>query len=177
MTTDPGELEVLVRDHRTTVYRHAFRLTRKTADAEDLTQEVFLKAMRSPTRCAPGSADAWLYRIALNLFRDHLRSIQRRPTLTFHATALEQQPGPTGRSTVAAPERIVVDLLFDDDVAAALAALHPVNREAVLMCDVDGLTYDEIAATLGVSRGTVGSRISRGRAQLRTSLIHRSPAR
>ena len=73
------------------------------------------------------------------------------------------------------PEQVYADTHFDDDVQRALDALAPEFRAAVVLCDIEGLSYEEIAATLGIKLGTVRSRIHRGRAALRESLAHRAP--
>lgn len=73
------------------------------------------------------------------------------------------------------PERAYADGHFDDDVQQALDALAPDYRAAVVLCDIEGLSYEEIAATLGIKLGTVRSRIHRGRTQLRDALAHRAP--
>ncbi len=73
------------------------------------------------------------------------------------------------------PDAAVLDGIFDDDVEIALAALPPDFRAAVVLCDVEGLSYDEIADVLGLKLGTVRSRIHRGRAMLRKALAHRAP--
>jgi len=73
------------------------------------------------------------------------------------------------------PEQTYHDAHFDDDVQRALDALSPDFRAAVVLCDIEGLSYEEVAATLGIKLGTVRSRIHRGRAQLRESLAHRAP--
>jgi RNA polymerase sigma-70 factor (ECF subfamily) len=166
----PASWEDLVRDHASRVYRLAYGLTRNPHDAEDLTQNVFDRVLRNLTSYKPGNFDGWMDRITVNLFRDQLRRNRRlrleplrEDTVDLHAA---RQPS---------PEQVVSEPVFDDDVREALAALHPGVRVTVLLRDVDGLTYDEIAAALGVPRGTVGSRIHRGRAQLRTALRHRSP--
>ncbi len=166
----PPTWEELVRDHSARVYRLALRLTGNPADAEDLTQDVFVRAFRSIRDFEPGTIEGWLHRITTNLFLDGAR---RRQRLRFDALT-----GP-GEDQLAAivptPEEVVHDAGLDHDVAAALAALPPEYRVAVVLCDVEGLSYDEIAAVLDVKLGTVRSRISRGRAQLRDLLAHRSP--
>jgi RNA polymerase sigma-70 factor (ECF subfamily) len=82
---------------------------------------------------------------------------------------------PPGRDPC--PAQVFDDRHFDDDVQRALDELAPDFRAAVVLCDIEGLSYEEIAATLGVKLGTVRSRIHRGRAQLRAALEHRAPGR
>jgi RNA polymerase sigma-70 factor (ECF subfamily) len=166
----PASREDLVRDHASRVYRLAYGLTRNPHDAEDLTQNVFDRVFRNLASYKPGNFDGWLYRITVNLFRDQLRRSRRLRLEPLREDAVNLYP-----ARQPSPEQAASEPVFDDDVREALAALHPDVRNTVLLFDVDGLTYDEIAAALGVPRGTVGSRIHRGRAQLRTALAHRSP--
>ena len=164
--------EDLVRDHASHVYRIAYGLTRNPHDAEDLTQDVFDRVFGNLASYTPGNFPGWLYRITVNIFLDHMRRNRRLRMEPLREDAIghhaAHHPG---------PEQVVTEQVFDDDVCVALAALHPDVRTAVLLCDVDGLTYDEVAAVLGVNRGTVGSRIHRGRALLRGALAHRRPRR
>jgi RNA polymerase sigma factor (sigma-70 family) len=165
----------VVDDHSARVFRLAYRLTGNRADAEDLTQEVFVRVFRSFesfdwSRTRPGSVEAWLHRITTNLFLD---SARRRSRIRFDPIA--EGIDTKAPLRVAASDRRVMDSLFDPDVEAALTALNPELRAAVVLCDVEGLSYEEIARVLGVRMGTVRSRIHRGRAQLRKALAHRAP--
>ncbi|MBK5248898.1 MAG: RNA polymerase sigma factor SigE [Actinomycetales bacterium] len=167
----PPSWEQIVRDNTDRVYRLAYRLTGNQADAEDLTQEVFVRVFRSLTSYQPGTFEGWLHRITTNLFLDQAR---RKKRIRFDSLgpAVERLPaiGDGG-----SPERRYEHDNLDLDIQAALDALKPQYRAAVVLCDIEGLSYEEIGATLGISMGTVRSRIHRGRAQLRTSLAHRSP--
>ena len=154
------------------VYRLAYRLTGNRHDAQDLSQDVFIRVFRSLANYTPGNFEGWLHRITTNLFLD---SVRRRGRIRFDGLADDQAerlpiltPG---------PEEIVAAARMDGDVQAALASLRPEFRAAVILCDVEGLNYEEIAATLGIKIGTVRSRIHRGRAQLRAALAHRDPER
>jgi len=160
----------VVERHSDRVYRLAYRLTGDRHDAEDLTQEVFVRVFRSLDTYTPGTFEGWLHRITTNLFLDQAR---RRQRIRFDA--LSDERAGTLRSTSPAPDAAVADRLFDDDVEQALAALPPEFRAAVVLCDVEGLSYDEIADILGAKLGTVRSRIHRGRAMLRRALAHRAP--
>lgn len=166
----PASWEDLVRNHASRVYRLAYGLTRNPHDAEDLTQNVFDRVFRNLASYKPGNFDGWMYRITVNLFRDQLRRARGLRLEPLREHTVNRYP-----ARQPSPEQAASEPVFDDDVRKALAALHPDLRNTVLLFDVDGLTYDEIAAVLGVPRGTVGSRIHRGRAQLRTALKHRSP--
>ncbi len=162
--------EEVVRDHSARVYRLAYRLTGNPHDAEDLTQDVFIRVFRSLHRFQPGTFEGWLHRITTNLFLDGAR---RRQKIRFDGLA----DGSEERLASAWPNPAeqLSDAGLDHDVAAALAALTPEFRAAVVLCDIEGLTYEEISSVLDVKIGTVRSRIHRGRAQLRKALSHRQP--
>src|SRR6188508_814021 len=162
--------EQIVTDHSARVYRLAYRLTGNRQDAEDLTQEVFVRVFRSLHTYQPGTFECWLHRITTNLFLDQAR---RRQRIRFDA--LSDERAARIASAVAGPDMAYDARTFDDDVEAALAALPPDFRAAVVLCDIEGLTYEEIAEILGAKLGTVRSRIHRGRAMLRAALAHRAP--
>jgi RNA polymerase sigma factor (sigma-70 family) len=166
----PPSWDEVVRTHSARVYRLAYRLTGNPHDAEDLTQEVFVRVFRSLSSYTPGTFEGWLHRITTNLFLD---LVLRRARIRF-------DPLPEDAERVAGKDRGPAqhydDTHFDDDVQAALDALPPDFRAAVVLCDLEGLSYEEIAATLGIKIGTVRSRIHRGRSQLRAALAHRDPA-
>lgn len=162
--------EALAAAHGASLTRLALRLTGNRADAEDLVQETYVRALRALPTFEPGSVDAWLRRIATNLFLDQAR---RRARLRF-------DPFPEGAEERVAtgaegPERRFERAHLDVDVAAALAELPPDFRAAVVLCDLEGYSYQEVAETLGLKLGTVRSRIHRGRTQLRHALAHRAP--
>ena len=163
--------EDIVRTHSARVYRLAYRLTGNPHDAEDLTQEVFVRVFRSLSSYTPGTFEGWLHRITTNLFLDAARRKQR---IRFEGLADEMAHRLPGSEPT--PAEAFDDTHLDDDVQAALKALPPEYRAAVVLCDIEGFSYEEIAATLGVKLGTVRSRIHRGRAQLRSALQHRLPA-
>jgi RNA polymerase sigma-70 factor (ECF subfamily) len=166
----PPSWDELVRQHSARVYRLAYRLTGNMHDAEDLTQEVFVRVFRSLPGYTPGTFEGWLHRITTNLFLDMARRRQRIrfEGLGDQAVGLLRDDEPT-------PAQAFDARHLDTDVQQALEALAPEYRAAVVLCDIEGLSYEEIASTLGVKLGTVRSRIHRGRAQLRTALGHRRP--
>ena len=165
----PPSWDEVVRDHSARVYRLAYRLTGNQHDAEDLTQEVFVRVFRSLSSYTPGTFEGWLHRITTNLFLDMVR---RRARIRFDALPDDAERLP---SKDRGPAQVYDDTHFDHDVQAALDAMPPDFRAAVVLCDLEGLSYEEIAATLGVKIGTVRSRIHRGRASLRAALAHRAP--
>jgi len=159
----------LVRDHSAQVYRLAYRLTGNAYDAEDLTQDVFVRVFKSIHTFQPGTLEGWLHRITTNLFLDQARRRQR-----IRMDSMSVAPDHVWGSATG-PEDLHVDAELDADVAAALEALSPEQRVAVVLCDIEGLSYEEIASVLDVKIGTVRSRIARGRAALREALAHRAP--
>jgi RNA polymerase sigma factor (sigma-70 family) len=167
----PPTWEDVVREHSARVYRLAYRLAGNQQDAEDLTQETFVRVFRSLADYTPGTFEGWLHRITTNLFLDMVR---RRQRIRFDALPEDSERLP-GRER--SPEQVYTDTHLDPDVQRALDALPPDFRAAVVLCDIEGLSYEEIAATLDVKLGTVRSRIHRGRLLLRDALSHRAPRR
>jgi RNA polymerase sigma-70 factor (ECF subfamily) len=159
-----------VREHSPRVYRLAYRLTGNPYDAEDLTHDVFLRVFRSLESYTPGSFEGWLHRITTNVFLDKMRRKQR-----IRMDALGDDAAARLASREPGPEQAYDTTHFDDDIQRALDALSPEFRAAVVLCDIEGLSYEEIAVTLGIKLGTVRSRIHRARAQLREALAHRAP--
>ena len=100
---------------------------------------------------------------------------QARRKQRIRFDALSDEAATRLPSALPSPDDVQLDRMFDADVEAALASLAPDFRAAVVLCDIEGLTYEEIADVLGLKLGTVRSRIHRGRAQLRTALAHRAP--
>ena len=160
--------EEIVRAHSARVYRLAYRLTGNQHDAEDLTQEVFVRVFRSLSSYTPGTFEGWLHRITTNLFLDGARRRQRIRFEGLGEDVAQRLPG-----TDLTPTQVWDERHFDGDIQEALRALPPDYRAAVVLCDIEGFSYEEIAATMGVKLGTVRSRIHRGRAQLRAALAHR----
>jgi RNA polymerase sigma-70 factor (ECF subfamily) len=154
----------LVRQHADRVYRLAYRLSGNQHDAEDLTQETFIRVFRSVQNYQPGTFEGWLHRITTNLFLDMVR---RRSRIRMEALPEDYDRVPADEPN---PEQIYHDSHLGADLQAALDSLPPEFRAAVVLCDIEGLSYEEIGATLGVKLGTVRSRIHRGRQALREYL-------
>jgi RNA polymerase sigma-70 factor (ECF subfamily) len=154
----------LVREHGDRVYRLAYRLSGNAQDAEDLTQDTFIRVFRSLSNYQPGTFEGWLHRITTNLFLDMVR---RRNRIRMEALPEDYDRVP---SDTPDPEQIYHDARLDPDLQSALDSLAPEFRAAIVLCDIEGLSYEEIGATLGVKLGTVRSRIHRGRAALREYL-------
>lgn len=155
----------LVKQHADSVYRLAYRLTGNQHDAEDLTQDTFMRVFRSLKNYRPGTFEGWLHRITTNLFLDMVR----------HRNSIRMEALPEDydriEGTHANPERVFEMTHLDPALEKALDHLAPDFRVAVVLCDGLGMSYDEIAQTLGVKMGTVRSRIHRARAQMRDMLV------
>jgi RNA polymerase sigma-70 factor, ECF subfamily len=160
----------LVHQHADRVYRLAYRLSGNQHDAEDLTQETFIRVFRSVQNYQPGTFEGWLHRITTNLFLDMVR---RRSRIRMEALPEDYDRVPADEPN---PEQIYHDSRLGPDLQAALDSLPPEFRAAVVLCDVEGLSYEEIGATLGVKLGTVRSRIHRGRQALRDYLARHGDA-
>ncbi|HLS03695.1 MAG TPA: sigma-70 family RNA polymerase sigma factor [Actinomycetales bacterium] len=175
MHSDPqGDVpgwEQIVSEQSGRVYRLAYRLTGNPHDAEDLTQDVFIKVFRALANFEPGNIAGWLHRITTNEFLDQARRKQRIRMVDLPQDADNRLAD--GRLEDS-PERAFEHRNMGDDIQTALAELSPQMRAAIVLRDMEDLSYEEISATLGISLGTVRSRIHRARATLRKKLAHRA---
>jgi len=180
-TTTPDDLtwQAIVEKHASRVYRLAYHLTGNQHDAEDLTQDVFVRVFNSLSQYTPGTFEGWLHRITTNLFLDKMR---RKARIRFDFMADDDGAVATSASfdrveRSGQPEDAFEMGHMGADIIEALADLPPEYRAAVVLSDIEGLSYEEIALTLGIKLGTVRSRLSRARARLRESLAHHAPTR
>ena len=160
---------------RDLLYRHAFRMSHNHADAEDLVQETVMRAYAHFDSFRSGTKlNAWLLRILTNTYINGYRQKRRRPMQysTEHLTDqdLTEANASSAASALRSAEDHALDLLPDNDIKAAMQALPAQFREVVYYADVEGFRYKEIAALTNAPRGTVMSRLHRGRQQLRTLL-------
>jgi RNA polymerase sigma-70 factor, ECF subfamily len=162
------------------MYSSALRMTRNPADAEDLVQETFLRAYRGFSGFREGTnLKAWLYRILTNTFINSYRKRQREPQ-TVPDDNVEDwylYDRLAAQGSTASAEATVLDAMPDEDVRAALDALPEGFRMAVLLADVEGFSYKEIAEILDIPIGTVMSRLHRGRRALEKALWERTKER
>ena len=152
--------------YRPALLSAAYRLTRNPTDAEDLVQETYLKAHKSCDSFQGHQLRAWLNRILANTFVNAYHARRRRPEVLGLADHESWQPVDAGL----VPAEVVLASTPDQDLTAALAALPPEFRRVLLLADVDGYSYREIAAIVEIPIGTVMSRLSRARRNLRTAL-------
>ena len=168
---DLDAFNVLVEIHQRAVFNLAFRMIGHRTAAEDASQEAFLSAYRNIRSFRGANFRAWLMRIVANASTDELRRRARRPALSLDVAP----PGADEPFDVAdrapGPEAIALGAEQHDAIQAALLLLPGDQRLAVIMCDVEGFAYDEIAETMRCSIGTVKSRIARGREKLRAALL------
>ena len=174
---DAAAFEQLVAERSGEVYALLYRLTSEPEEARDLTQETFLRAFQAIGRFR-GESDlkTWIYRIAINQARNRWRWWRRRRrdvTVSLDALVGEQeQPliAHLQNAETVNPEEATMAREREGQLREALNGLRRAYREAVILRDIEGFTYEEIAATLQISIGTVKSRLSRGRLELRRKL-------
>lgn len=156
------------------LYGAALRMTRNPADAEDVVQETYAKAFSSFEQFTPGTnLKAWLYRILTNTYINTYRKAQRQPQISGSADVEDWQLARAASHTsggLPSAERQALEKVPDSAVTDALDSLSPDFRQAVLLADVEGFSYKEIAEIMGTPIGTVMSRLNRGRKQLREKL-------
>ena len=173
---DASAFEALVAERSGEIYGLLFRLTENSEEARDLTQETFLRAFQSIGGFR-GEADlrTWIYRIAINQARNRWRWWRRRSRDT--TVSLDATQGESGRTVGATlaelsdnPEQQTLAHEREVALRSALQRVGRAYREAVILRDIEGFTYEEIATTLGINVGTVKSRLARGREELRQKL-------
>ena len=175
---DAAAFEILVNERSGEIFGLLYRLTENAEEARDLTQETFLRAFQSIAHFR-GESDlrTWIYRIAINQARNRWRWWRRRRReATVSIDAPEIGGGRLGlvatlkSNTIRDPEQDTLLSEREQALKKALSSLKRVYREAVILRDIEGFAYEEIAATLGISVGTVKSRLARGRQELRRKL-------
>ena len=170
---DANAFETLVLEYEKNVYNIALRMTGNSEDAADMTQEAFIKAYNSLSGFRGDSKfSVWLTRIVSNLCLDFMRSRNRRPTVSL---SMEDEDGEDVQLDIAdtsqSPEQLLERSLTRESVRRGLQSLPEDYREILLLREIQGLSYDEIAAALDIEVGTVKSRIFRGRKKLCDYLI------
>jgi len=162
---DLASFNRLVEAYQAQVYGVAYRMLGAAAPAEDATQETFIAAWRHIRSFRGGSFRAWLLRIATNACYDHLRALKRAASVSLEAlreSAAWQPPAPDP-----SPEAQALSAELAREIERAIAGLPPDQRAVLVLADVHGLSYEEVAQAAGCSLGTVKSRLSRARARVR----------
>ncbi len=170
---DTAAFNELVLIYQTSVYNVALRTLGHSEDAADATQETFIAAYRAIREFRGGSFKAWLLRIAVNTCYDLLRRRQRRPSTSLDVIVDESGDQTEFADRRVGPERAALASETVSVVEQGLATLPDDQRIIVVLCDVQGLSYEEAAEVEGVALGTVKSRLSRARSRLRQFLIER----
>jgi RNA polymerase sigma-70 factor, ECF subfamily len=179
---DRSQFADLAMEYMPALYSAALRMTRNAADAEDLVQETYLKGYRGFASFTDGTnLKAWLYRILTNTYINSYRAAKRRPEVAdvedVEDLYLYRRLASDGPELGRSAEDEALDRLTDDDVKAAIESLPDTFRMAVLLADVEGFSYKEIAEITDVPIGTVMSRIHRGRRALQKALASFAGAR
>jgi len=159
----------LVESYQKAVYNLALRMLSDRQAAEDASQEAFFSAWRGIGDFRGGNFKAWMLRITANVCRDHLRKRKRNPTSSLEELSMEFELSNSTES----PEDYALRLEVRTQIQRGLASLPSEQRLAVVLSDIQGLSYEEIAQVMGCSLGTVRSRLSRGRARLRDYLVQK----
>lgn len=169
------EFESRTLAHMNRLHRFGVHLTGNTVDADDLVQETYLKAFRYWESCDPASnVQAWLFRILKNTFINQYRKEVRQGVIVEYAEVATSHRGAHPPAAGEVLDDPMFSNLLDDDVTGALADLSDNCRTVLILCDIEGLTYDEIAGFMDCPLGTVRSRLHRARKSLRSRLV--SPA-
>ncbi len=167
-----GDLESfnrLVELYQQAVYNLALRMLGDTGEAEDATQDTFLLAFKGINKFRGGNFKAWIFRIAANVCRDRLRARKRKPTLSLDSL---ESPGFSSLSSQSeSPEDWAMREELGQVIQQGLASLNEKQRLVVILSDIQGFSYEEIAQITGSSLGTVKSRLNRGRRHLRDYLL------
>ncbi|MDE3090354.1 MAG: sigma-70 family RNA polymerase sigma factor [Chloroflexota bacterium] len=170
---DVAAFNQLVRAYQTLVYRTAYRVLGESAAAEDATQDAFVSAFKHLRSFRGGSFKAWLLRIVTNACYDQLRVKQRRPTASLDAMLIDpDKPAPgADRAAPESPQEFAERQELGDAIQRGLTTLPPDQRVTLVLVDIEGMRYEEVAEATGANVGTVKSRLSRGRAALRDFLV------
>ena len=180
-TDDRADFETAAMPFLDALYNTAYRLARNAEDAEDLVQETFLKGYRSYAQFTPGTnLKAWLFKILKNTFINEYRKRQAAPAESDFAAieeSFESEIADGAAGQIKNPEEEALERAFDENVQRALDALPPDYRMAVLLADIEGFSYREVAEILDIPVGTVMSRLYRGRKLLEETMLRYARSR
>ena len=168
---DARAFNQLVLLYQRMAYNVAYRILNDPDAASDATQDAFLKAFKAMRRFRGGSFKAWLLRIVTNACYDQLRRKQRRPTSSLDDLPVEADHSYYLNDPAERPDEFVERQELSHTIQAGISTLPVEQRTVLVLSDVQGLSYKEIAEVTGLSLGTVKSRLSRGRARVRDYLM------
>lgn len=172
-----GDLDAfnqIVAAYQDRIYNLCLRMLGSPEAAEDAAQEAFISAYRSAGKLRGANVRSWLFRIASNICIDEVRKRQRRPFVSLDRPSSDEDARPVDVPDEGpGPEKRTLQSELQAAVQQALLELPGDQRLAVTLCDLEGFRYEEIADAMGISVGTVKSRISRGRARLREAIRER----
>ncbi len=167
----------LIRRYSQTVYSFAFRLINNVADAEDLCQEVFIQVYRGIKKFESRSAfSTWLYRITVNLWKNKLKEQNRQGRITFSLNESEQSGEEQSRElpdSLPSLDEVVDKKTKIEMIQECLEKIHPLYKAVIILRDIEGKSYTEIAEIIDCPLGTVQSRLSRARDELRLEVLQR----
>jgi RNA polymerase sigma-70 factor (ECF subfamily) len=174
-TTRRDEFERLAQPHQREIFNAALRMTGNRDDAEDLAQDVFVRALTHLDQFEPGTNfRAWLFRILVTTYINQYRKKHRTPEILAWedlTPSMEQFISEDGGNGAENPEKAVLAMITDEEVQSALNSLQEEFRTVVILSDLQDMAYQEIADALQIPIGTVRSRLSRGRSILRRKLM------
>ncbi len=173
---DAQAFDLLVTRYASGVYGLLVSITRDKEEAADLTQETFLRALKAVSKFrGDANLKTWLFRIAINQSRNRFRwwkSRKREKTVSLDAPIGDSETplGDTICSKASNPEEVTLQHEREELLGVALSEMSDIYSDVLILCDIQGLSYEEISVTLDINMGTVKSRIARGREELRKKL-------
>lgn len=171
-TGDARAFNQLVLLYQSMAYNLAYRILSDPDAAADATQDAFISAFKAMRKFRGGSFKAWILRIVTNACYDQLRSKKRRPAESMDALDIDQDHIGFLRDESERPDEVLERQQLNQAIQSGIESLPAEQRVVVVLSDIQGLSYQEIAEVTDLSLGTVKSRLSRARAKLRDYLVH-----
>ncbi|MBM2827417.1 MAG: polymerase, sigma-24 subunit, subfamily [Dehalococcoidia bacterium] len=168
---DLGSFNLLVERYQGRVFNLALRMLGNSQGADDATQDAFISAYRGIGRFRGGSFRAWILRITANACYDALRAVKRRPTVPLEVVDTSPQDLPGSSAPPESPEEYALRQELSRSLQVALSRLPSEQRLVVVLSDIQGYSYEEIAQITRSSLGTVKSRLNRGRSKVREYVL------
>lgn len=168
---DAAAFNYLVETYQQRIYNLSLRMMGNSESAEDATQEAFLNAFRAIRSFRSGSFKAWLFRIATNVCYDQLRSNKRRPATSLDELILDPENPIDFPDSSETPEDYALRSELGRSIQQGLLSMSPDHRAVLVLIDIQGMSYDEVAEITNTQLGTIKSRLSRARRHLRDFLL------